>query len=126
MILRRLAAAAVVVLLASPALAQQAPAAPTPAASSRCTGIFCDIYYAGRPEPAPGQPDIPSPTSLPCHDFVCGMFGGRTPDAPPPPVAQQAAAEAMSAEAPAKPAHHARKKKHIAMAEKTAAAPSAR
>ena len=84
------------------AAAQQAqPAATT---TNRCGGVLCDLYYRDVP------PGAPSPTALPCHDFVCGMFGGRTPDAPP---AEQMAQAPEPAAQPAKPA---RKKKHIAKA----------
>ena len=73
-----------------PAMAQQPPA---PVASTRCGGLLCDLYYAGKPAPAANQPDVPDPTHLPCHDFLCSAFGGRTPEAPVPvaePIAEPA------------------------------------
>jgi hypothetical protein len=99
---RRVASAAIILLFASGAHAQDA-AAPSagPAASpaARCTGVLCELYYANKPV---GQPD---PTALPCHDFVCGMFGGRTPDAP---VAQPVSAPVPAA-APAEPPRKAKR-----------------
>ena len=98
-LLKWMAAAAFVCVLAAPAFAQQAG----PQEAPRCGGLFCDIYYsqlpAGAPVPSPGQPGS---IFLPCHDFVCGMFGGRTPDQP---VA--VATEPAPVEPPAKP-----KRKH--------------
>lgn len=110
-----IAAACLVVLqVGTTALAQQPPAAAA-VASTRCGGLFCDMYYAGKPAPAPGQPDVPSPTSLPCRDFICAAFGGRTPEAPPP-VAEQAAPE--PAAEPVKPTKHKRKaRKTVASAD---------
>ena len=86
------------------ALAQHAPAA-APVTTARCGGLFCDMYYAGKPAPAPGQPDVPSPTALPCRDFLCAAFGGRTPEAAQP-VAEPVAAPAPE---PVKAAKHKRK-----------------
>ena len=97
------------------AFAQQPPSA-APVASTRCGGLLCDMYYAGKPAPAPGQPDVPSPTSLPCRDFLCAAFGGRTPEAAQP-VAEAAAAPAPE---PVKAAKHKRKaRKADASAEAT-------
>ena len=100
--IRRIPTVAFAVLLTAPALAQQ-PAAP--AASTRCGGVLCDLYYASKPAPAPGQPDtVPDPTHLPCHDFLCAAFGGRTADAAPP-------AEPQTTPAPAaEPVKTARRK----------------
>lgn len=107
-------AAATCLLLQAGASAQQPPPA-APAATTRCGGLFCDLYYAGKPTPAPGQPEVPSPTSLPCRDFVCAAFGGRTPEAPAP-VAEPAAAPAPE---PTKAAKHKKARKSVASAEAT-------
>ena len=86
----RLWTVVIVCLFAAPTFAQTPPAEPV--ATGRCTGVFCDLYYSGKPAPAPplpGQPALPEPpdpTHLPCHDFLCAAFGGRTPDAPPPAI----------------------------------------
>lgn len=105
-----LLASLAVAALVGPALAQDAaspPVVPPPAA--RCTGLFCDLYYGSRPV---GQP---VEGALPCHDFVCGMFGGRTVDALPA-QAQQAQAAPEAASEPVKGAGKAKRKKHKAMA----------
>ena len=106
---RLLTVAALACLLGAPAVAQQPPAA-APVATGRCGGLLCDAYYAGKPLPAPGQPDVPSPTSLPCRDFLCAAFGGRTPETAPP-VAEQAAPEPVVK--PAKSAGHKRKPRKV-------------
>lgn len=81
-------------LAAPSAFAQEPPAAAAaPVATGRCTGLFCDMYYANTPAPVvvrsdTGQPvavqEAPDPTHLPCRDFICAAFVGRTPDAVPP------------------------------------------
>ena len=126
---RRLLALALASALATPAMAQQPPA-PTPAvAPTRCGGLLCDVYYAGKPQPAPGQPDIATPfDSLPCHDFLCRMFGGRAEVAPP---VQQAAVEPAPSDAMTTPKapHHGHHRKHaakMARAEAKAARPDAK
>ena len=101
------AAACLVLQVCTPAFAQQPPAA-APPVTTRCGGLFCDMYYAGRPAPAPGQPDVPSPTSLPCRDFLCAAFGGRTPEAPTP-VAEPVAAPTPEPAAATKHKRKARK-----------------
>ena len=114
-----------------PALAQNIPA------GQSCGGLFCDMGVIGHKVPidANGQtiPDTPAthamieartppdPTHLPCHDFVCGMFGHRDDDAPPAPTPVVAVAPAPD-EAPAKPVQKAHRK-HVAKA--AAAAPAA-
>lgn len=117
------------------ALAQNIPA------GQSCGGLLCDMGMVGHKVPvgADGQsvPDTPAthamivaatppdPTHLPCHDFVCGMFGHRDDDAPAP--APIAAVAPAPEEAPAKPAHKARRK-HVAKAAaaaEPAAAPAA-
>ena len=109
MVRRLSTAAALACCFAAPALAQQPPAA-APVATGRCGGLLCDAYYAGVPLPAPGQPDVPSPTSLPCRDFICAAFGGRTPE-PAPPAVAQAAPEPVAA--PVKTARHKRKARKV-------------
>lgn len=107
--------AALVLAASVPGLAQQA--APAAAQQTgRCGGLFCDMYYSSRaaqppgtPEPAPGQPGS---IFLPCHDFVCGMFGGRTPDQP--------VAIAEPAPPPAEPAAKPKTKRARHAAERTA------
>lgn len=99
-------------LLAAPAWAQQPAVAVAPPVA-RCTGLLCDAYYAGKPLPAPGQPDVPSPMSLPCRDFICAAFGGRTPE--PPPAVADAAPEPLAA--PVKPSKRKRKTRKVASAE---------
>ena len=102
MIRRLSTAAAFACCLAAPAVFAQQPPAAAPVATGRCTGVLCDLYYANKPAPAPDQPDVPDPTHLPCHDFLCAAFGGRTADAPSP-AAQQPAPE------PVRTAKHKRK-----------------
>lgn len=97
------------------ALAQNIPA------GQSCGGLLCDMGMVGHKVPVgpDGQsvPDTPAthamivaatppdPTHLPCHDFVCGMFGHRDDDAAPPAPAPIAAVAPAPEEAPAKPAH---------------------
>lgn len=116
--------------MATPALAQNIPA------GQSCGGLFCDMGIVGHKVPvgADGQPipdtpqthamieaaTPPDPTHLPCHDFVCGMFGHRDAEAPAP--APLPVAEVAPEQTPAKPAHKAHRK-HIAKV--AAAAPSA-
>lgn len=107
--------AALTALSIGPAFAQGAPAPTEPAAPSvpaRCTGLLCDLYYAGKPANDPTPPS----TALPCHDFLCGMFGGRTPDRPAPQQAVAtpepvAAAEPETTRAKARRAHRKAKVK---------------
>ena len=110
---RRLPTFAFALVLTSSALAQQ-PAPAAPVASTRCGGVLCDLYYSGKPAPAPGQPDtVPDPTHLPCHDFLCAAFGGRTADAAPPPEP----ATPVPASETAKPARHKKAHKKVAATE---------
>ena len=111
------------VAMAGPALAQNIPA------GQSCGGLLCDMGMIGHKVPvgADGQPvpdtpqthamieaaTPPDPTHLPCHDFVCGMFGHRDDQAPPAPVV--AAVAPAPEEAPAKPMHKAHRK-HVAKA----------
>lgn len=113
--IRRLAILAAFAVLAMPAVAQQPP--PAAVATSRCGGVLCDLYYSGKPVPAPGQPDVPSPTALPCRDFLCAAFGGRTQE--PTPVA--AAPMEPPPAAPVKTAKPKRKAHRTAAAETPAA-----
>ncbi len=87
--------------LASSSFAQDAA---KPAFTPHCTGLICDAYYAGIPA---GEP---SPSSLPCRDFICGFFGGRTPEQP------VAAAEPVPAAPEPKAAPVKVKKKRVARA----------
>ena len=120
---KRIAVFAAVIVsggFAASALAQQGSS--NPQVASRCGGLFCDLYYAHNPPgqasagqassgQAPGQPAGQSSSIfLPCHDFVCGMFGGRTPDQP---VAVATEPEPAPAE-PAPKAKHKRVAKHVA------------
>ena len=113
-----IAAAVVVCGLAAPAWAQQGPAAQQASAgaweAARCGGLFCAMYYAqlpaGEPVPAPGQPGS---IFLPCHDFVCGMFGGRT--------AEQSVAVAAEP-TPVEPAAKPKRKHAVKRAAKESAA----
>ena len=114
--IRRLSIAAVLAVLAAPVAAQEPP--PAPAATARCGGVLCDLYYSGKPAPAPGQPDLPDPTHLPCRDFLCAAFGGRTPE--PTPVA---AAPVEPPVAPP-PVKHKRKAHRTAAADTPAAEPA--
>jgi hypothetical protein len=109
--------------LAGPAMAQNIPA------GQSCGGLFCDMGVVGHKVPVGPDgrnvPDTPEthemiqaatpydPTHLPCHDFVCGMFGHKDEDAPPP--APVAAVAPAPEEAPAKPVHKAHRK-HVAKA----------
>ena len=106
--------------LTAPAFAQQPPQA-EPAASTRCGGVLCDLYYANKPTPAPGQPDAPDPTHLPCRDFLCAAFGGRTPEPTPPPV-EQSAAEPQAQ--PVKTVKHKRKARKSVASADTKVAPA--
>ena len=111
MVCRFPAALVLISVLAGPALAEE----PVPA-TTRCGGVLCDLYYANKPAPAPGQPDVPDPTRLPCRDFICGMFGGRTVEAPPP--LEQPVVAGMAPEPAKKTAHHKHKApKTVAAAE---------
>lgn len=101
----RLSSIVIASLVASSAWAQQPPAV----AAGRCTGVLCDLYYSGKPAPAPGVPEAPDPTHLPCHDFLCAAFGGRTQDTPPP------VAEPVASPEPARPVTSKRKKTARAM-----------
>lgn len=115
----RLPTLAFVLVLSAPALAQQPDA---PVASTRCGGVLCDLYYSGKPAPAPGQPDtVPDPTHLPCHDFLCAAFGGRTADAAPPAEPQPAPAPSPE---PAKTRHKGKAHKKVATAEAGKADPA--
>lgn len=117
---RRLTILAFTLLLSAPAFGQQPPQT-APAPSTRCGGVLCDLYYSGKPVPAPGQPDIPDPTHLPCHDFLCAAFGGRTADPAPPAV--QAAPEPVAE--PVKTAKHKHKvRKPVASADASKAEPA--
>ena len=91
------------------AVAQQA-LPPAAATTARCGGVLCDLYYRDVPAGAPVPSTMTALTPLPCHDFVCGMFGGRTPDQPP---AEQVATSPEPAAEPLKPA---KKRKHAAKA----------
>ena len=102
-----LIASPIVALLGLPGLASAQQAAPGAAPPARCTGLFCDMYYASVPAGQPAEPP------LPCHDFVCGMFGGRTPDHP---AVQQAAVSPEPVAEPVKAAHKVKRKKHVAKA----------
>ena len=116
-----LASLSFVAVCSSTAGAQQA--GPAAATNARCGGVLCDLYYRDVPEGAPIPPSMTAMTALPCHDFVCGMFGGRTPDQP--------RAEQVSAmpEPAAEPVKSFKRKKHIAKAKvakaKTDPAPTA-
>ena len=112
--------------LALPAAAQTIPP------GQSCGGLLCDIGVVGHRAPvdaATGQtvPETPAqvaaveaadPHHLPCRDFFCHAFGQARADEAPAP-APVAVAEAP--EAPATPAHKARRR-HVA---KAAAAESA-
>lgn len=117
--------------IAGPALAQ------VPAGQS-CGGLLCDMGVVGHKVPVGPDgrnvPDTPEthamiqaatpydPTRLPCHDFVCGMFGHKDEDVPPPtPVVAVAPAPE---EPQAKPVHKAHRK-HVAKAAEAAPAPAA-
>ena len=116
MLFRGFLAAAVTCCLAAPVAFAQQPQLAAPGAAARCTGVLCDLYYSGKPVPAAGQPDIPDPTHLPCHDFLCAAFGGRTPD-PAPVAAEPVAAPTPE---PTKSAKRARKvRKSVASVEAT-------
>ena len=93
------------------AVAQQAQPSTVP--NTRCGGILCDLYYRDVPADAPVPSSMTAFNPLPCHDFVCGMFGGRTPDQPP---AEQIAQALEPAAAPAEPM---KRKKHVARAKAT-------
>ena len=109
--------------IAGPALAQNIPA------GQSCGGLLCDMGVVGHKVPVgvDGQPipdtpathamieaaTPPDPTHLPCHDFVCGMFGHRDDQIPAPmPVVAAAAAPEETA---TKPMHKTRRK-HVAKA----------
>ncbi len=100
--------------LVAPVLAQQLSASSQEA--PRCGGLFCDLYYSRNPPAPAGMPaSAPAPGQsgsifLPCHDFVCGMFGGRTPDQP---VAVATEPVPTSTEPEGKPKN---KRKHVAKA----------
>lgn len=117
--------------LGGPALAQTIPA------GQSCGGLLCDMGVVGHKVPVgtDGQPipdtpathaiieaaTPPDPTHLPCHDFVCGMFGHRDPDMPAPAPVMASVAPAPEAMAPAKPT----RKAHRRLAKAAAAASSA-
>ena len=88
----------------------QAQVQPVAAPTARCGGLLCDLYYRDVPADAPVPASMTAFKTLPCHDFVCGMFGGRTSDQP---VAEQVAVAPEPAVEPMKPA---KKRKHVAKA----------
>lgn len=95
----------VIATVLSGAVAEAQDTAPA-GGTTRCGGLLCDLYYAGKPAPVPGQPEAPDPTRLPCRDFLCAAFGGRTAEPPPPPPEPAAAvppAPAKAAKRRAKP-----------------------
>ena len=112
---------ALLTAIAAPALAQQTV--------QSCGGLLCDIGLLGHKiqtgpngEP-PTQAQIAAanasdPHYLPCNDFVCRAFGGKSAEAAPPPPPPVAAAEPE----PAKPKATRKKKRHVAKAEPAAAA----
>ena len=117
------------IILAPLAVAMAGPALAQVPAGQSCGGLLCDMGVIGHKvpvgpdgQPVPDTPEThamiqaatpPDPTHLPCHDFVCGAFGHRDDDIPPPaPLPVVAAApEAV----PAKPMHRARRK-HVVKA----------
>lgn len=108
--------------LAAPAFAQQVPS------GQSCGGLLCDMGMFGHKVPvnsdgtapsqaqlatAEAQAEASDPHRLPCNDFLCRAFGGKSAAAPPP-QAPVTAAELAPEPVKTKKSH---RKKHVAKAE---------